>query len=340
MNYDKIGMFESERIKLKDKATGKSYAKIIWFGEHSVVYEKPAIAIPIYSVDVVATIQRIPAGQQIHCRYFDGPISEMAENLRGVKTLITHLVSLFGAQRLAFDLDIQSKLPAERGMGSSAATAIAIVRAFFDFFEVNLTRSQLLKLAGIEEKITHGNPSGLDSATASSNMPIWFIRNEINEQIDFNLPTSSLVIADSGIKGKTSEAVSLVHDNLVDEPESSQPLIDELGKIAETARNALATTDDVLLGKLMTQSQRDLAQLGVSNHTLDTFCQVACDNHALGAKLTGSGLGGCVIALAKNQRDAQQISTALRKAGATQTWIQSFKNYQFSTGEAHDNLVR
>ncbi len=133
MNYDKIGMFESERIKLKDKATGKSYAKIIWFGEHSVVYEKPAIAIPIYSVDVVATIQRIPTGQQIHCRYFDGPISEMAENLRGVKTLITHLVSLFGAQRLAFDLDIQSKLPAERGMGSSAATAIAIVRAFLIF---------------------------------------------------------------------------------------------------------------------------------------------------------------------------------------------------------------
>ncbi|KRL62719.1 mevalonate kinase [Lentilactobacillus kefiri] len=340
MNYDKIGMFESERIKLKNKATGKSYAKIIWFGEHNVVYGKPAIAIPIYSVDVTATIEKIQNGQEIHCRYFDGPINEMADNLLGVKTLTNHLISLFGAQNIAFDLNIQSKLPAERGMGSSAATAIAIVRAFFDFFEVNLTRSQLLKLANIEEKITHGNPSGLDSATASSNMPIWFVKNEINEQIDFNLPTSSLVIADSGIEGKTSEAVSLVHDNVVDEPETAQPLINELGKIAESAREALATTDDELLGKLMNQSQHDLAELGVSNHTLDTFCQIACDNHALGAKLTGSGLGGCVIALAKNQTDAQQISTALRKAGATQTWIQSFKNYQFSTGEAHDNLVR
>ena len=339
MNYDKIGMFESERIKLKNKATGKSYAKIIWFGEHSVVYGKPAIAIPIYSVDVIATIQQIKSGQEIHCRYFDGPINEMADNLRGVRTLTSHLISLFGAQNVAFDLNIQSKLPAERGMGSSAATAIAIVRAFFDFFEVNLTRTQLLKLADIEEKITHGNPSGLDSATASSNMPIWFVKNEQNEQIDFNLPTSSLVIADSGIKGKTSEAVSLVHNNLVDEPENAQPLIDDLGKVAEAARDALATTDERLLGKLMNQSQHDLAMLGVSNQTLDSFCQIANDNHALGAKLTGSGLGGCVIALAKTQADAQQISTALRKAGATQTWIQSFKNYQFSTGEAHDNLV-
>ncbi|KRK89775.1 mevalonate kinase [Lentilactobacillus sunkii] len=325
---------------MKNKATGKSYAKIIWFGEHSVVYGKPAIAIPIYSVDVTATIQKITDGHQIHCRYFDGPIDELEENLLGVKTLISHLINLFGAQNVAFDLDIQSKLPAERGMGSSAATAIAIVRAFFAFFEVNLTRDQLLKLANIEEKITHGNPSGLDSATASSNMPIWFIKNEINEQIDFNLPTSSLVIADSGIKGKTSEAVSLVHNNIVDEPENAEPLIDHLGSIAETARDALATADDELLGELMNQSQHDLSRLGVSNRTLDTFCRVANDNHALGAKLTGSGLGGCVIALAKNQADAQQISTALRKAGATQTWIQSFKNYQFSTGEAHDNLVR
>lgn len=333
-------MFESERIKLKEKATGKSYAKIIWFGEHSVVYGQPAIAIPIYSVDVTATLHKIPSGQQIRCRYFDGPISEMAENLRGVKTLTNHLINLFGAQGLSFDLNIESKLPSERGMGSSAATAIAIVRAFFDLFEVNLTRIQLLKLADIEEKITHGNPSGLDSATASSNMPIWFVKNEINEQIDFNLPTSSLVIADSGIKGKTSEAVSLVHNNIVDEPETAKPLIEELGKIAESARDALATADDKRLGELMNRSQRNLAQLGVSNQTLDTFCQVACDNHALGAKLTGSGLGGCVIALAKNQSDAQQISTALRSAGATQTWIQSFKNYQFSTGEAHDNLVR
>ncbi len=170
------------------------------------------------------------------------------------------------------------------------------------FFEVNLTRIQLLKLADIEEKITHGNPSGLDSATASSNMPIWFVKNEINEQIDFNLPTSSLVIADSGIKGKTSEAVSLIHDNIVDEPETAKPLIEELGKIAVSAKDALATTDDERLGKLMNQSQRDLAQLGVSNQTLDTFCRVACDNRALGAKLTGSGLGGCVIALAKKSK--------------------------------------
>ncbi len=324
---------------MKEKAIGKSYAKIIWFGEHSVVYNQPAIALPLYNVDVVAELSTSANGQTIHCRYYDGPINKMIDNLRGVKVLLEKLLSLFNAQTLPFNLVIKSKLPAERGMGSSAATAIALVRAFFNLFEVPLTRDRLLALADIEEKITHGNPSGLDTATASSNAPIWFIRHQENEQIAFNLSTASLVIADSGIKGKTGEAVSLVHDQLVTEPERVTPLINELGAVAKAARKALASSDDQLLGQLMNQSQQDLAKLGVSTATLDTFCQVALNHGALGAKLTGSGLGGCMIAIAQTSADAQQIATALRTAGATQTWIQSFTNYEFSIGDSHDNLV-
>ncbi|GHP12785.1 mevalonate kinase [Lentilactobacillus fungorum] len=325
---------------MKEKATGTSYAKIIFFGEHSVVYGKPAVAIPLYSVDVSATLERTVIGQTIHCRYFDGPISQMNDNLQGVRVLIDRLLNLFEANELSFRLTIESKVPAERGMGSSAATAIALVRAFFNLFEKPLSRLELLTLADIEEKITHGNPSGLDAATASSEAPIWFIKNQVNEQIEFHRSNLCLVIADSGIKGKTSEAVSLVHNNLIDEPDMAMPLIDQLGQIATTARQALADSDQVTLGRLMSQSQTDLAKLGVSTKALDQFCQIAITYNALGAKLTGSGLGGCMIALAKNQRDAQIIATKLRQAGATQTWIQSFKNYEFTTGEQHDNLVK
>lgn len=324
---------------MKEKAKAKSYAKIIWFGEHSVVYEKPAIALPLYNVDVHTGITTNTNGQTIECRYFDGPVNEMTDNLKGIRVLIHELLTIFNAPDLNFHLKIESKIPSERGMGSSAATAVAIVRVFFNLFDVPLSRDRLLKLADIEEKITHGNPSGLDTATASSETPVWFIRNRVNRQIAINLPRPSLVIADSGIKGKTGEAVSMVHDRLVDQPELATPLIDQLGQIADKARLALRSSDEALLGKLMTQSQSNLAQLGVSTKTLDLFCKIAVQNGALGAKLTGSGLGGCMISIVKNQIDAQKVATALRQAGATQTWIQSFKNYKFSIGDSNGNLV-
>ncbi|WP_243673905.1 mevalonate kinase family protein [Lentilactobacillus kisonensis] len=171
---------------MKKKATGTSYAKIIFFGEHSVVYGKPAIAIPVYSVNVTVAIKLISVGQTIHCRYFDGPISEMADNLKGIGVLIRQLLKSFNSPDLPFELTIQSKVPSERGMGSSAATAVALVRGFFNLFEKPLTRSRLLALADVEEQITHGNPSGLDAATASSEAPIWFVKNQINEQIEFH----------------------------------------------------------------------------------------------------------------------------------------------------------
>lgn len=324
---------------MKKKATGTSYAKIIFFGEHSVVYGKPAIAIPVYSVNVTVAIKLISVGQTIHCRYFDGPISEMADNLKGIGVLIRQLLKSFNSPDLPFELTIQSKVPSERGMDSSAATAVALVRGFFNLFEKPLTRSRLLALADVEEQITHGNPSGLDAATASSEAPIWFVKNQINEQIEFHSSDLFLVIADSGIKGKTSEAVSLVHNNVVTNSDVAVPLIDQLGTIADSAKDALASADKKQLGMLMNQSQHHLSKLGVSTDTLDDFCRIAVANNALGAKLTGSGLGGCMISLTDNQRDAQIISTKLRQAGATQTWIQSFENYEYSTGEAHDNLV-
>mgnify|MGYP003365598138 CR=1 FL=1 len=98
---------------MKENAKAKSYAKIIWFGEHSVVYGKPAIALPLYNVDVQTSIKTDVTGQTINCRYFDGPISEMADNLKGVSVLIHELLTIFNATDLNFHLEIDSKIPSE-----------------------------------------------------------------------------------------------------------------------------------------------------------------------------------------------------------------------------------
>ena len=126
-------------------------------------------------------------------------------------------------------LDIDSQIPAERGMGSSASTAVAIVRAMYAFFDRPLTKNKLLKTVNISEKIIHGNPSGLDSATASADRPIWFKRDGTIKALPINF-NGYLVISDSGIKGKTGEAVDIVKNKLrIDN--DSRLLIEKLGEL-------------------------------------------------------------------------------------------------------------
>ncbi len=323
---------------MKKTTSAKSFAKIILFGEHSVVYKQPAIALPLYSVDVNVTITPRDTGQWIESRYYDGPIDRLNGNLLGVKKLINWIVTNIGDPAVTFTLKITSKIPSERGMGSSAATAVAITRALYDFFEVPLSRAELLKIANIEELVTHGNPSGIDTATVSSDNPVWFVKNQQNEQIDFNLSSDFLVVADSGIKGKTSAAVGLIAENKITNPDAVNPLIKQLGKIAIQAREGLRTANSGLIGKLMTESHQILCKLGVSTPTLDRFVKLAINSGAYGAKLTGSGMGGCMIALVDSSQKAQKLATTLRNAGATSTWIQSFKKYGYKT-EVEDDYI-
>lgn len=300
---------------------GHSHAKAILMGEHSVVYGEPAIAIPLTNIDMQVTIETRNDHQQIiNSRYYHGAMNDLAGNYEGIRQLIISLLAKFATPNLGFTLTFNSKIPQERGMGSSAATSIAIIRAFYNLFEKSLTSNDLQRLAAIEESITHGSPSGIDTATASSKDPIFFIKNKEITPFKIHMP-GFLVISDTGIMGQTGLAVSAVKRLFAEEPSRTRRHISDLGQSAIEAKQALEHGDLNMLGHLMNTAHDHLRSLGVSHPHLEKLVKTALLNHALGAKLTGSGIGGSIIALAGNLHDANTIAQALSKAGATEYWI-------------------
>lgn len=304
------------------KGSGISHAKIILIGEHSVVYGQPAIALPLTRVTCTATLAQIETPDKIiDSRYFDGSITKLPSNMAGISALLKRLTDYFNGQNDYWQLRITSLLPAERGMGSSAATAVAIVKAFFDYYGQPLTRPLLLELADVEEQITHKSPSGLDAATVSSEFPIWYVKDQQAEPITMNLD-ATLLIVDTGVEGQTKEAIGAVQDELRDNHQATVQRIKRLGQLTEATKQCLTTGDVKQLGQCLSLAQSQLAGLNVSHPVIDSLIDVAMTDGALGAKLTGGGRGGCFIVLLNNEASAQSLAHKMVSAGASATWIQ------------------
>lgn len=300
---------------------GTASGKIILMGEHSVVYGQPAIAMPFSAVEIQVTVTEEGEALTVSCDFYDGLVHEMPKVWEGLKHAIRFSLYRIGAPTdPAIHIDIDSTIPAERGMGSSAAVAVAIARALFAFYQKELTEQELWDIVQSSEKIAHGNPSGVDAATTSGKQPVFFIKDQIIEPMDINVD-AYLVVGDSGKTGHTLEAVQDVA-KLCQEKEEAKEWIAELGKLTRSAKELLCSGQSEILGQIMNQAHSLLQKLTVSDEKLDSLVAVARQEGALGAKLTGGGRGGCMIALAENEEKAQTIARALENAGARQTWIQ------------------
>lgn len=317
---------------VKKDGYGQSHAKIILIGEHSVVYGKPAIALPLSAVKTTVKISPAATGTQtIDCRYFSGPLKMMPPIMKGLQHLIFYILEKLQQKNTGLKIKVSSQLPEERGMGSSAAAAVAMVRALYDFFMQPLDHQLLLNLANIEEIDTHGNPSGLDAATSASSVPIWMIKGTELLKLPIKLD-ACLLICDSGVKGRTKEAVAAVKNRLQKFPQQTQTLLDSLEELTVLARRQLAQNDPLGLGKTFTQAQTDLKKLGVSSPLLDQLIKKSLTLGSLGSKLTGGGRGGCFICLMSNEITAKKAALALKAAGATATWIQPLTASQADQG--------
>ncbi|MGT2925714.1 mevalonate kinase [Streptococcus cuniculipharyngis] len=281
---------------------GQAHSKIILMGEHAVVYGYPALALPLADIRVTCQVK---AGQ---------PKTHQTDDT------LAHAINLaknhLGQAAYPLSYTIESQVPRQRGMGSSAAVSLAAIRAVFDYFDADLADDLLRDLANQAERVAHSNPSGLDVRTCMSNQAIKYIRNKGFEPLHLNLG-AYLVIADTGIHGQTKEAVQ----KIADLGQQAEQLLADLGQLTLAAEEAIAQKDLSSLGQGMTQAHYKLAELGVSCLEADTLVATALEAGALGAKMSGGGLGGCIIALVANPQQVADISQLLKEKGAQQTWI-------------------
>lgn len=299
-------------------ATGEAHSKLILVGEHAVVYGQPAIAIP-FPLKVRAEVKMSIGEITIESLLYTGTIDGMPREMNGISECIKNALMHLNKPLKDLNIKVSSEIPLGRGLGSSAAVATAIVRGIFLYFNMTITKEELFSLVEISESHAHGKPSGIDMMAVASNSPIYFKRQE--GVCYFKAPKPLyMVVADSGKIGDTRSAVEKVRNNHLADTKGIDTVVNRIGEITDKAREAISRGELRNLGTLLNKNHEELKTLGVSDDLINSMVDTAMRAGAIGAKLTGGGMGGCMVALANTMADGEYISKELLKGGASKAW--------------------
>jgi mevalonate kinase len=298
--------------------------KIILFGEHAVVYGRPAIAVPLPMVHASAEVTDLPDEQAGRVKIEAPDISASfwlheapADDPLGRAVQIT-LEELGGRDHPPLQVSVTSNIPIAGGLGSGAAVSVAIIRALSAHLAGQpLALDRQSALAFEVEKLHHGTPSGIDNTVVTYNRPVYFVQGKAPEPFRIGRPFS-LAIGVSDMPSPTASAVSMVRQSWLQDAERIEDLFDAVGNIVDQARSAIEAGNPADLGPLMNENQALLEELGVSSAVLREMIEAARSAGASGAKLSGAGLGGNVIALINNET-RERVMEALESAGAILT---------------------
>ena len=303
--------------------------KVILFGEHAVVYGEPAIAVPVHSLKARAVVTPIVRGRRGEIQVEAPDIDLKAEMIdlepdHPIRAAIKAAVLPDGdpTDIPSCMIQLTSSIPTASGLGSGAAISAALIRALSAFLGQRLSDEEVSDRTFEVEKIHHGTPSGIDNMVIAYQKPIYYQKGEPCQFLPIPNPFS-ILIADSGIQGHTRDAVELVRQNWLSDPGRSEEIFSSIGQIARQARDMILNGDPSKLGPLMDQNHTHLQDLGVSHPDLDRLVGIARDAGALGAKLSGGGLGGNIIALVGEVTDP--IIEALSQAGAKNPLVTQVK---------------
>lgn len=282
------------------RASARATGKLILLGEHAVVHGQPAIVAGIDRGVRVTVLPGEGAGA--------GPGAD--PRLGDAIALAARLV---GAGEARFGLEVEGDLPIAMGLGSSAALAVAVVRALATSAGVELAAADIERHAHEIERVFHGTPSGVDSAAATHGGVRWFEAGppSRHEPIVLRAPLPLLVIL-SRTPHATSSTVGGLRSRAAAAREVYDPVFGAIGSLVAAARRALEEGEHARLGELMSMNHGLLRACGVSTAEIDAIVDEALEAGASGAKLTGAGGGGAVIALPAGDPEALREALAAR----------------------------
>lgn len=305
-------------------------AKIILFGEHSVVYGKPAIAAAIDlrtyvwaefnkngRIRIEAKDIRVPgltvsfSDKEI---YFETDYGKAAEVLSYVREAI-NLVLEEASVKEGVTVSITSQIPVGAGLGSSAAVAVATIGAVSKLLGLELKKEEIAKLGHKVELLVQGASSGIDPTVSAIGGFLYYQKGNFESLPVVELP---IVVGYTGSSGSTKELVAKVRRSFEEMPEIVNPILNSMGKLVEKVREIILSEHDKdikfeLLGRLMNINHGLLDALGVSTKSLSDLVYASREAGALGAKITGAGGGGCMYALAPGKQS--EVATAIKIAG-------------------------
>lgn len=296
--------------------------KVILFGEHAVVYGQPALAVPVTQLQAEVRIDRIfSPGIRINAPNIQ--LNEKLDSLASSHPLaatVRNTLAALGTNSLSgVTILIRSSIPVASGLGSGAAVSVAIIRALAKHLKKDLTDEQVSALAFETEKLFHGTPSGIDNTVVTYAQPVYFVKGQPIEILQVKKPFT-IVIGDTGIPASTKESVQDVRIQHHKQPERYETLFAAIGSIAKTARQLIENGMPESFGPLMDENHALLRSMQVSSPELDTLVEAARKAGALGAKLSGGGRGGNMIALVQAGK-AGAVAKSLKEAGAVNTII-------------------
>ena len=296
--------------------------KIILFGEHAVVYGRPAIAAPVTQVRATAQVSPNPeAGVRLLApdlgRDYLLATAQTDDPFARAVRVVAQAAKLDPLPDIR--VSIHSTIPIASGLGSGAAMAAAVIRALACYLDLPhlATDDQVSDLTYQVERLLHGTPSGIDNTVVAYERPVYFVRRQPDNLIETLRVAAPLrlLIADTGVTSMTKAVVGDVRRQWEADRRRFEILFDNCARVALLARQALEQGNAVALGALMNENQGYLRQMTVSADALERLVAAGLDAGALGAKLSGAGRGGNMIALVSEETETA-VQTALKKAGA------------------------
>ncbi len=297
-----------------------AFGKIILFGEHAVVYGRPALAVPVTQVYTDVTVSdskregiRIEA-PAVHLQV---ELKELPAD-HPIAAAINNLFFLYRVDPYPnLEIRIASTIPVASGLGSGAAVTVALARALSSHLRRAMKDEDVSAFAYEIEKIHHGTPSGIDNTVITYAKPVYFVKGQSIETFKVGQPFT-FVIGDTGVPAPTNESVGAVRRLWLADPARLESIFDKIGEVSFAARCAIEAGMYEWLGELMNKNHTLLQDLTVSSPELDRLVEAARSAGAFGAKLSGGGRGGNMIALVKSEM-AETVALVLKTMGAKNT---------------------